>query len=81
MEFKSWKDIRDWADKHGFKNIVKRMNINNDCWSSSGEFGRSQVNICDSIRFAKDEEERINIATEIEAVLEKDFITTGHLGE
>ena len=27
MEFKSWEDVRDWADKHGFKNIVKRMDF------------------------------------------------------
>lgn len=54
MEFKSWQDIRDWCDAHGYKNIVNRMNLNHDCWDSSGEFGRNQVAICDELRFADD---------------------------
>ena len=37
-EFKNWHDIQDWAKENGFKNIVKRMQINNDYWNSSGEF-------------------------------------------
>ena len=34
-EFKNWHDIQDWAKENGFKNIVKRMQINNDYWNSS----------------------------------------------
>lgn len=78
-EFKNWQDIKDWAEENGFKNIPKRMQINNDCWMSSGEFGRSQVQICDALRFADTEEERLRIAEEIEEDLESDFVTTGKL--
>ena len=78
-EFKSWRDIQDWAKENGFKNIVKRMQINNDCWNSSGEFGRSQVKICDSLRFCNSEEERLEIAENIEEILNHDFVTTGNL--
>jgi hypothetical protein len=48
-DFKTWRDIRRWAKDNGFKLIVKRMDLNNRCWNSSGEFGRSQVAICDNI--------------------------------
>lgn len=78
-EFKNWHDIKDWAEENGFKNIPKRMQINNDYWMSSGEFGRSQVQICDALRFADTEEERLRIAEEIEEDLESDFVTTGKL--
>lgn len=78
-EFKTWHDIQDWARENGFKNIVKRMQINNDCWMSSGEFGRSQVEICDSLRFCKSEEERLEVARDIEESLNHDFVTTGNL--
>lgn len=78
-EFKNWHDIQDWAEENGFKNIVKRMQINNDCWMSSGEFGRSQVQICDALRFADTEDERLMIAEQIEEDLESDFVTTGKL--
>jgi len=78
-EFKNWHDIQDWAKENGFKNIVKRMQINNDCWMSSGEFGRSQVQICDALRFADTEDERLMIAEKIEEDLESDFVTTGKL--
>ena len=50
--WKSWKDIQKWAEKNGFKNLSARMQLNNDCWMSSGEFGRSQTQICDDLRFA-----------------------------
>ena len=53
-EFKTWRDIKEWFEK--------RMQLNNDCWWSSGEFGRSQVYICDSMRFAESEEERHEVA-------------------
>ena len=78
-EFKTWRDIKNWADENGFKNIVKRMEINNACWNSSGEFGRSQVEICDSLRFCKTEDKRLEVAEEIEEGLSHDFITTGNL--
>lgn len=78
-EFKTWRDIKNWADENGFKNIVKRMEINNACWNSSGEFGRSQVEICDSLRFCKSEEERLEVARNIEEGLNHDFVTTGNL--
>ena len=60
--FKNWRDIRTWAKEHGFVNLVRRMDLNNSCWNSSGEFGRSQVAICDALRLAGDEEERVRIA-------------------
>ena len=78
-EFKNWHEIQDWAKENGFKNIVKRMQINNDCWMSSGEFGRSQVQICDSIRFCGSEDERLEVAEGIEESLNHDFVTTGNL--
>lgn len=61
-EFKSWHDIKDWCEENGFDKLAKRMQMNNDCWWSSGEFGRSQVYICDSLRFAESEEERLEVA-------------------
>ena len=78
-EFKNWHDIQDWAKENGFKNIVKRMQINNDYWNSSGEFGRSQVEICDSLRFCNSEEERLEVAENIEEILNHDYMTTGNL--
>lgn len=60
--FYSWKDIKDWAEKKGFKNLSARLQLNNDCWMSSGEFGRNQVEICDTLRLAETEEERLSIA-------------------
>lgn len=71
LNFKNWRDIRDWAEEHGYKNIVKRMELNNECWISSGEFGRSQVAICDAIRYAQDIEE---VADVIEQELESDEV-------
>lgn len=71
LNFKNWRDIRDWAEEHGYKNIVKRMELNNECWISSGEFGRSQVAICDAIRYAQDIEE---VADAIEQELESDEV-------
>ena len=73
-EFKSWRDIKDWATKNGFAKIAKRMQINNDYWMSSGEFGRSQVQICDALRWADTEDERLIIAGEIEKELASDEV-------
>ena len=73
-EFKTWRDVRDWAGAHGYKNIVKRMDLNNQCWNSSGEFGRSQVAICDTMRNARSEEARHEWAQRIEKELETDEV-------
>jgi hypothetical protein len=73
-EFKSWKDIKEWAEENGFEKLAKRLQLNNDCWNSCGEFGRSQVAICDSIRYAETEEERLEVAGEIEKELTGDIV-------
>ena len=73
-EFKNWKEIKEWAEKNGFEKLAKRLQLNNDCWESCGEFGRSQVAICDSIRYAETEEERLEVAGEIEKELKGDII-------
>lgn len=73
-EFKNWHDIKEWCEDNGYKNIAKRMQINNDCWWSCGEFGRSQVAICDAMRFAESEEERHEVAMEIEEQLAGDIV-------
>lgn len=65
-EFKDWHDIKDWCEENGFDKLAKRMQMNNDCWWSSGEFGRSQVMICDALRFAESEEEREEIARQLQ---------------
>lgn len=69
--FKTWRDIKKWAHDHGLKNLVARMDLNNNCWNSSGEFGRNQVLICDSIRLAETEEEAIEIATQLDKEMEE----------
>lgn len=66
-EFKTWQDIRDWCEDNGYKALANRMELNNSCWNSSGEFGRSQVMICDSLRFAESEEERHAVARELQS--------------
>jgi hypothetical protein len=73
-EFKGWRDILSWAKENGFERISKRLEINNACWNSSGEFGRSQVAICDAMRFAESEEERMSIAEDIEESLKGDIV-------
>lgn len=61
-KFNNWKEIKEWASDNGYQNMAKRMQLNNDCWMSSGEFGRDQVAICDAMRQAETEEERHEIA-------------------
>lgn len=73
-EFKNWHDIQDWCRENGFDRITDRMQLNNDCWMSSGEFGRSQVHICDSLRFAYDEDDRIRVAELLEEELKDDIV-------
>ena len=71
-EFKSWKDIHDWAWERGFELMANRMRLNNSCWNSSGEFGRSQVAICDAMRFCETEQDRYDMAQHIEDSLKND---------
>lgn len=49
------------------------MSLNSQCWNSSGEFGRSQVEICDNIRFAPTEEIAENIAQQMDAQMEENY--------
>lgn len=72
--FKNWKEIMEWAKRNGYENMAKRMQINNDCWMSCGEFGRSQVAICDAMRYAESESQRHDVATEIEESLIGDMV-------
>jgi hypothetical protein len=67
--WKSWRDIRKWCEENEYKNIVKRMDLNNECWNSSGEFGRCQVAICDNLRNSGSEDE----AHEIAGALDESF--------
>ena len=71
-KFEKWSDIRDWATENGYPLLAKRFQLNNDCWQSSGEFGRSQVALCDYMRFAETEEERHGIAESLEKQLADD---------
>lgn len=64
-QFKNWREIQDWFRVHGYTDMVKRMQVNNDCWNSCGEFGRDQVMICDAMRFAGSEAEREEVASEL----------------
>ena len=64
-EFKSWRDIHDWALENGYKNMAERMMLNNVAWNSSGEFGRNQKDICELMRFARNEDQRHQIAKQI----------------
>ena len=72
-DFKSWRDIMAWAKNKGLKHLVARMELNHRCWNSSGEFGRSQVEICDNIRFAPTEEVAENIAQQMDAQMEENY--------
>lgn len=74
-EFKSWRDIKAWFEENGYDQLAKRMQINNDYWNSSGEFGRSQVYICDSMRFAESEDERHEVAQSLRE--DDDLISLG----
>lgn len=65
-EFKNWREIKEWCEEHGYHKLARRLQLNNDCWASSGEFGRSQVAICDAMRFAESEEEREEVAYNFE---------------
>lgn len=71
-QFKSWRDIKQWALDNGYNLMANRLQLNNDCWNSSGEFGRSQAAICDAMRFAVSEKDRHEIANDIEETLKND---------
>lgn len=73
-EYKSWRDIKEWAERNGFVKLAKRLQLNNDCWSSCGEFGRSQVYLCDSMRYATTEQERLDVAEQLERELADDIV-------
>lgn len=73
-EYKSWRDIKEWAERNGFVKLAKRLQLNNDCWSSCGEFGRSQVYLCDSMRYATTERERLDVAEQLERELADDIV-------
>ena len=73
-EYKSWRDIKDWAEQNGFDRLAKRLELNNRCWNSSGEFGRSQVYLCDSMRYAETEQERLEVAEQLEQELADDIV-------
>lgn len=72
-QFNSWREIRDWAIENGYHKMAARMDLNNSGWNSSGEFGRSQKEICDAIRFAKTEKDRHRIAQEIDDATKENF--------
>lgn len=73
MNWKGWQDIKAWAEKNGFKNLAARMQLNNDAWMSSGEFGRNQVEICDSLRLADNEDEALRIAGEFDKAFKENY--------
>ena len=73
-DFKDWGEIKAWAVENGFELLAKRLQLNNDCWWGCGEFGRSQVAICDSIRFADTLDEQLEIAGAWETELADDIV-------
>lgn len=73
MGWKRWEDIKAWAEEKGYKNLAKRMQLNNDCWMSSGEFGRSQRDICDNLRYAQSVDEAIKIASALDNAFSENY--------
>ena len=73
MKWTGWRDIKNWASKNGFKHLAARMQLNSDGWMSSGEFGRSQVEICDNLRFARDEKEALELAGAMDKAFSENF--------
>lgn len=78
-EFKNWREIKEWAESNGFPLLAKRLQLNIDCWWSSGEFGRSQVYLCDNMRYATSEDERRDVAEMLERELTGDEVLAGDL--
>ena len=66
-QFKNWREIKDWCEANNFNHLARRLQLNNDCWMSSGEFGRDQVAICDAIRYTEDADEALEVAKELDA--------------
>lgn len=73
-KFENWREIKEWAESNGFERLARRLQINNDCWSSCGEFGRSQVYLCDNMRYAESESERLEVAERLERELADDIV-------
>lgn len=73
-KFENWREIKGWAERNGFVRLAKRLQVNNDCWWSSGEFGRSQAYLCDSMRYAESEQERLAVAEQLEKELAGDIV-------
>ena len=73
-KFENWREIKEWAERNGFVRLAKRLQVNNDCWWSSGEFGRSQVYLCDSMRYAESEQERLAVAEQLKKELAGDIV-------
>lgn len=73
-KFENWREIKEWAERNGFVRLAKRLQVNNDCWWSCGEFGRSQVYLCDSMRYAESEQERLAVAERLEKELAGDIV-------
>ena len=73
MNWTNWGQIRKWAKIKGFNNLVARMELNDKAWLSSGEVGRCQVEICDCLRLADNEEEAIEIAKDFDKAFASDF--------
>lgn len=70
--FESWRDIKKFAEDLGLKYLPAKLEMNSKFWMSSGEFGRSQKLICNSILFAESDEEATEIAKEIDDSLKDD---------
>ena len=70
--WKSWRDIKEWAEAEGYKHLAARMQLNNDNWQSSGEFGRSQVAICDMLRLCEEKDIK-DIAEQMDAEFSENY--------
>lgn len=73
QDFKDWQEIKKWAEEHKFLSLAKKLQFNNDNWMSCGEFGRNQVFLCDTLRFAKDEADRLEKAERLEELCAEDL--------
>lgn len=72
--WRSWRDILAFVEELGCKALAKRMRINNKCWESSGEFGRSQVEICNTILACRTREEAEDVVRDMEEAMAEDIV-------
>lgn len=72
--WESWRDILAFVEELGCKALAKRMNINNACWNSCGEFGRCQRYICDSLLICRTREEAEAMAWDLEEMMAEDMV-------